>query len=91
MKYVSRNAAFIVVSVATIIAAQASKEAKYDPPEPNRWDAYQDFGRLEEFVGFLAKVHAAGIVSELKTGIATFDEDRYQALEKEYLKTKSAP
>jgi polygalacturonase len=29
---------------ATLIAAEPSKEAKYDPPEPNPWDAYQDFG-----------------------------------------------
>jgi polygalacturonase len=29
---------------ATIIAAEPSKDAKYDPPEPNPWDAYQDFG-----------------------------------------------
>jgi polygalacturonase len=29
---------------ATIVAANTSKEAQYDPPEPNQWDAYQDFG-----------------------------------------------
>ncbi|MGH9970757.1 MAG: rhamnogalacturonidase [Pyrinomonadaceae bacterium] len=29
---------------ATIIAAEPSKGFKYDPPEPNPWDAYQDFG-----------------------------------------------
>ncbi len=29
---------------ATIVAAEPSKEARYDPPEPNQWDAYQDFG-----------------------------------------------
>jgi polygalacturonase len=29
---------------ATIIAATTSKEAQYDPAEPNQWDAYQDFG-----------------------------------------------
>jgi polygalacturonase len=29
---------------ATIIAATPSNDAKYDPPEPNRWDQYQDFG-----------------------------------------------
>lgn len=29
---------------ATIIAAEPSKDAKYDLPEPNPWDAYQDFG-----------------------------------------------
>ena len=29
---------------ATIIAANTSNEVKYDPPEPNEWDKYQDFG-----------------------------------------------
>lgn len=29
---------------ATIVAAETSKGFKYDPPEPNPWDAYQDFG-----------------------------------------------
>src|SRR5437588_12619732 len=29
---------------ATIVAANTSGEAKYDPPEPNEWDKYQDFG-----------------------------------------------
>lgn len=29
---------------ATIVAAETSKEVQYDPPEPNPWDAYQDFG-----------------------------------------------
>ena len=29
---------------ATIIAANTSNEARYDPPEPNEWDKYQDFG-----------------------------------------------
>jgi polygalacturonase len=29
---------------ATIIAANASNDAKYDSPEPNEWDEYQDFG-----------------------------------------------
>ena len=29
---------------ATIVAAEPSKGFKYDPPEPNPWDAYQDFG-----------------------------------------------
>jgi polygalacturonase len=29
---------------ATIIAAETSKDAQYDAPEPNPWDAYQDFG-----------------------------------------------
>src|SRR5438270_776291 len=29
---------------ANLIAAEPSATAKYDPPEPNQWDAYQDFG-----------------------------------------------
>ncbi len=29
---------------ATIVAAEPSKTFRYDPPEPNPWDAYQDFG-----------------------------------------------
>jgi polygalacturonase len=29
---------------ATIIAASPSNNIKYDPPEPNDWDKYQDFG-----------------------------------------------
>ena len=29
---------------ATIIAANTSAGAKYDAPEPNKWDKYQDFG-----------------------------------------------
>src|ERR1051325_2332025 len=28
---------------AIIIAATTSETAKYDPPEPNEWDKYQDF------------------------------------------------
>ena len=29
---------------ATIVAAEPGKGVGYDPPEPNQWDAYQDFG-----------------------------------------------
>ena len=29
---------------ATIIAAEPSAGVRYDPPEPNQWDKYQDFG-----------------------------------------------
>src|SRR3989441_8956695 len=29
---------------ATLIAANTSNNIKYDPPEPNEWDKYQDFG-----------------------------------------------
>src|SRR5437667_4372317 len=28
---------------ATIVAAEPGKGVAYDPPEPNQWDAYQDF------------------------------------------------
>ena len=29
---------------ATVVAANTSADARYDPPEPNEWDKYQDFG-----------------------------------------------
>src|SRR5207302_1864568 len=29
---------------ATIIAAEPAKDVRYDSPEPNQWDQYQDFG-----------------------------------------------
>src|SRR6266498_3113340 len=29
---------------ATIVAAETSKGVNYDPPEPNQWEAYEDFG-----------------------------------------------
>jgi polygalacturonase len=29
---------------ATIVAAESSENVRYDPPEPNQWDMYQDFG-----------------------------------------------
>ena len=38
------NIALYLDQGATIIAAETSATAKYDPPEPNQWDAYQDFG-----------------------------------------------
>ena len=38
------NIALYLDQGATIIAAETSASAKYDPPEPNQWDAYQDFG-----------------------------------------------
>jgi polygalacturonase len=38
------NIALYLDQGATIVAAETSENAKYDPPEPNQWDAYQDFG-----------------------------------------------
>jgi polygalacturonase len=38
------NIALYLDQGATIIAAETTATAKYDPPEPNQWDAYQDFG-----------------------------------------------
>jgi len=38
------NIALYVEQGATIIASETTATAKYDPPEPNQWDAYQDFG-----------------------------------------------
>jgi len=36
--------AFYLDQGATIIAANTSNDIVYDPPEPNEWDKYQDFG-----------------------------------------------
>jgi polygalacturonase len=38
------NIALYIDQGATIIAANTSNQAKYDPPEQNEWDQYQDFG-----------------------------------------------
>jgi len=38
------NIALYLDQGATIIAAETNATAKYDPPEPNQWDSYQDFG-----------------------------------------------
>ena len=38
------NIALYLDQGATIIAAETTANAKYDDPEPNQWDAYQDFG-----------------------------------------------
>src|SRR5262252_8306840 len=38
------NIALYLDHGATIVAANTSNDAKYDPPEPNEWDKYQDFG-----------------------------------------------
>ena len=49
-KYVSvsihlkSNIALYLDHGATIVAASTSNDAKYDAPEPNEWDKYQDFG-----------------------------------------------
>ena len=38
------NIALYLDQGATIIAADTTASAKYDPPEPNEWDKYEDFG-----------------------------------------------
>src|SRR6267143_99093 len=38
------NIALYLDHGATIVAASTSNDAKYDSPEPNEWDKYQDFG-----------------------------------------------
>jgi hypothetical protein len=45
----------------------------------------RDYGTLEEFVTFLNEVHAAGIASENEHGMVSFDSDRYQKIESDYL------
>src|SRR3989449_2069535 len=42
--HLKSNIALYLDQGATIVAANTSSAAKYDPPEPNQWDAYQDFG-----------------------------------------------
>src|SRR6185436_9553456 len=42
--HLKSNIALYLDHGATIIAAEPSKAARYDAPEPNAWDAYQDFG-----------------------------------------------
>src|SRR5438874_7990663 len=42
--HLKSNIALYLDQGATIIAANTSNEVKYDPPEPNEWDKYQDFG-----------------------------------------------
>ena len=42
--HLKSNIALYLDQDATIIAANTSSDAKYDPPEPNEWDKYQDFG-----------------------------------------------
>src|SRR5262245_62467094 len=42
--HLKSNIALYLDQGATIIAATTSRSVTYDPPEPNQWDAYQDFG-----------------------------------------------
>lgn len=42
--HLKSNIALYLDQGAKIIAADTSDDAKYDPPEPNEWDKYQDFG-----------------------------------------------
>jgi polygalacturonase len=42
--HLKSNIALYIDQGATIVAAETSKGVAYDPPEPNQWDAYQDFG-----------------------------------------------
>src|SRR5262245_59061274 len=42
--HLKSNIALYLDQGATIIAASTSSTVRYDPPEPNQWDAYQDFG-----------------------------------------------
>ena len=51
----------------------------------------QDYGLLQEFVDFLARVHSAGVSSEDPNGMVEFDLDKYQELEESYLKKLKEP
>jgi polygalacturonase len=42
--HLQSNIALYLDQGATIIAANTSNDARYDLPEPNEWDKYQDFG-----------------------------------------------
>jgi polygalacturonase len=42
--HLKSNIALYLDQGATIVAAETSNSAKYDPPEANEWDKYQDFG-----------------------------------------------
>jgi hypothetical protein len=54
-------------------------------------DSYQDYGRLEEFVGFIRSVHEAQILAIAKEGPDEFDLQKYQMLEAAYFGRKSQP
>lgn len=45
----------------------------------------RDYGVLQDFVAFIADVHAAGLATEDEMGAVTFDLDRFQVLESKYL------
>lgn len=42
--HLQSNIALYLDQGAKIIAADTTNDVKYDPPEPNEWDKYQDFG-----------------------------------------------
>src|ERR1051326_1269519 len=42
--HLKSNIALYLDQGATIVAANTSNDARYDAPEPNEWDKYQDFG-----------------------------------------------
>jgi polygalacturonase len=42
--HLKSNIALYLDQGATIVAADTSNSARYNPPEPNEWDKYQDFG-----------------------------------------------
>jgi polygalacturonase len=42
--HLKSNVALYLDHGATVVAAETSNNAKYDPPELNEWDKYQDFG-----------------------------------------------
>src|SRR5438876_8591879 len=42
--HLKSNIALYLDHGATIVAADTAPGVTYDPPEPNQWDAYQDFG-----------------------------------------------
>ena len=42
--HLQSNISLYIDQGATIVAAETSNGVAYDPPEPNQWDAYQDFG-----------------------------------------------
>jgi hypothetical protein len=46
----------------------------------------RDYGTLQEFVQFIADVHASGVVSPDKHGMADFDLEKYDRLESDYLR-----
>jgi hypothetical protein len=52
---------------------------------------YQDFGRLDEFVGFIAQVHEAALGGANQSGRVDYDLKKYGALEAAYLQAKSRP